>query len=187
MSTYFNNIPQPDDDPTDSQPQFLSNFQAILNAQDRNHVDFSDTGNSGRHEVVEMQQQAGNPTPVSSFASLFVRDDSGTQNLYLLDDASTEYQLTNAFTAATAGAATLPGGLEFKWGFDTAPDASSFPIVFPTPYTTATFNVQITVSKINSIGRTVMVSNGTLSTTGFTTVNNNDGNPINFFWLAIGV
>lgn len=187
MSTYFNNIPQSDDDPTDSQPQLLSNFQAILNAQDRNHINFSNLSDSGRHDVIEIKQQASNPTPVSSFASLFIRDDSGTQNLYLLDDQSTEYQFTNAFNPATNGTATLPGGLQFKWGFDTAPDASPFPVVFPVAYTTSTFNVQITVSKVDSVGRVVMVSNGTVSTTGFTAVNNNDGNAINFFWLAIGV
>lgn len=187
MSTFFNNIPQPDDDPTDTQPQLLSNFQAILNAQDRNHVNFSDLANSGRHEVIEMKQQGGNPTPIGGFADLFVRDDAGTQNLYMLDDASTEYQFTNAFNAATNGTATLPGGLQFKWGFDTAPNASPFVVVYPVAFPISTFNVQLTVSKVDSIGRVVMVLNGTPTTTGFTVVNNNDGNPINFFWLAIGI
>lgn len=189
MSTYFNNIPQPDDDPTDSQPQLLSNFQAILNAQNRNHVDFNDLANSGRHEVIELKEQASNPTPIIGFGDLFVRDDSGTQNLFFLDDTDKEFQLTNNFEDDDIGFIIFPGGLQFKWGKATATQESTQLIEYDTAdFGTRTLNVQITVNKIDTTGRSVMVDQNIPPTiSGFNAVNNNNNNDIEFFWLAIGI
>lgn len=184
MSTYFNNIPQPDDDPTDSQPQLLSNFQAILNAQNRNHVDFNDLANSGRHEVIELKEQASNPTPIIGFGDLFVRDDSGTQNLYFLDDASKEFKLTNAFNPDTNGEATLPGGLQFQWGtqFGVLDNGQiNFNSVFSSP----AFNVQISEERDNTSVRSLWISQGSITASKFN-IRTNDTSGRIIKWLAIG-
>ncbi len=185
MSTYFNNIPQPDDDPTDSQPQLLSNFQAILNAQDRNHVDFNDLANSGRHEVIELKQQASNPTPISGFGDLFVRDDSGTQNLFFLDAASKEFQLTNAFNPDTNGRATLPGGLQFQWGtrFGVLNEGT---IPFNTEFNDPAFNVQISEERDNNKVRSLWIFEGSITATNFK-IRTDDTSGRIIKWFAVGL
>ncbi len=189
MSTYSNNIPQPDDDPTDSQNLILDNFKAIFNAQNRNHVDFNDINNSGRHEVVELKEQTADPTTITGFGDLFVRDDSGTQNLYFLDDASNLSQLTNNFKEDDIGFIIFPGGLQFKWGKATALQESTQFIPYDTTdFGSKTINVQVTVNKVDTAGRVVMLDqNIPFTIEGFNVVNNNDGNDIEFFWLAIGI
>lgn len=189
MSTYSNNIPQSDQDPTDSQPLLLDNFKAIFNAQNRNHVDFNDINNSGRHEVIELKEQASNPTPITGFGDLFVRDDSGTQNLYFLDKASKEFQLTPPTKSDQEGFIILPGGLQFKWGKSSSPQESTQQIDYPLPaFPTKTLNVQITVNKVDTFGRSVMLdANISFTREHFNVVNNNNNNTIEFFWLAIGI
>ena len=191
MSTYFNDIPKEDDNPTDSQELMKSNFNAIFDAQNRNHVNFSDIPNSGRHEVIEIQEQTADPTPISGFADLFVRRTGSPvkQNLFFLDDAYNLSQLTNNFLDDTVGFIIFPGGLQFKWGKSTATQESTQSIPYnTTAFGSKTINVQTTVNKIDTAGRVVMLDQNIPPTvSGFNVVNNNDGNDIEFFWLAIGI
>lgn len=192
MSTYYNNIPQGADNPSDSQPLLLSNFQAIFNAQNRNHVSFTDTANSGRHVVIEMQEQASDPTPVATYASLYVKDDAGTQNLYMIDESSIIYKLTNDFTAATDGTLTIPGGLTFKWGQKFGL-ASGTAVTFPVAFTSTCYQVQLTGLQFNTsnVNRSYMVqkigSTPTVSATGFTFRTDESTANSSFFYFAIGV
>lgn len=191
MSTYFTNIPEADDNPTDSQDLMKSNFNAIFDAQNRNHVNFSDIPDSGRHEVIEIQQQTANPTPISGFGDLFVRKTGSPekQNLFFLDSDSNLSQLTNAFDDDTTGFIIFPGGLQFKWGKSTALQESTQFIPYnTTAFDSKTINVQTTVNKIDTVGKVVMLNHNIPPTvTGFNVVNNNNGNDIEFFWLAIGI
>ncbi len=185
MSTYSNNIPQPDDDPTDSQNLILDNFKAIFNAQNRNHVDFNDINNSGRHEVVELKEQASDPTPISGFGDLFVRDDSGTQNLYFLDDASKEFKLTNAFDAQDKGEATLPGGLQFQWNTQQGVKNLTTPLLFNEAFASPAFNVQISQERNNDSVRSLWISTGSITATQFL-IRTTDTLGIIVKWFAIG-
>lgn len=185
MSSYSNNIPQSDQDPTDSQPLLLDNFKAIFNAQNRNHVDFEDINNSGRHEVIELKDQASNPTPIIGFGDLFVRDDSGTQNLFFLDDTSKEFQLTNAFTDDTNGQATLPGGLQFQWG--TKDNVLTLtPIPFNEEFNSPAFNVQISEERDNDSVRSLWISQGSITATEFK-IRTTDTSGRIIKWFAIGL
>lgn len=196
MSTYFNNIPASTEDPSVSQSKLQSNSVALFNAQNRNHIDLVDTANSGRHEVIEMKEQAGNPTPIATYASLFVRDDSGTQNLYMLDESSVEYQLTNNFTADAFGHVTLPGGLTFKWGRITnvasgATVTFDEPVGVANPFANACFNVQLTTMNLTNTNRTTQISR--TGSTPDITLNGfkffSDESPqsrINFMYFAVG-
>ena len=187
MSTYFNNIPQSDDDPTDSQPQLLSNFQAILNAQNRNHVDFNDLANSGRHEVIELKDQASNPTPISGFGDLFVKKVGvEPQNLFFLDDNSKEFQLTNAFTANTKGQATLPGGLQFQWNTQSGVLNLSTPLLFNEEFDSPAFNVQISEERDNDSVRSLWISQGSITATQFL-IRTDDTSGRIIKWFAIGL
>lgn len=183
MSTYFPNIPQAGDNPSDTQPQLLSNFQALDAAIDRNHKSLSDTANSGRHEVVEMEEQSSDPTPVATYGSLYVKDDGGTQNLYMIDDASTIHQFTNAFTAATSGELTIPGGLVLKWGFEGVV-TNGQTITYPTPFSSATYNVQISSTRGDAQNRIIHVNAASVSAASFAV--QTDSSNLGMYWLAIG-
>ena len=191
MSTYFNNIPQPTDNPSDSQPLLLSNFQAIFNAQNRNHVSFADTANSGRHLVVQLQEQGSDPAPLTDYGSLYTKDDTGTQ-LFFQNDTGTIFKLTNDFTAATEGTLTIPGGLTFKWGFKTGLSSGST-VNFPVAFTTNIFQVQLTALQFNTsnVNRTYMIqkigSTPTISVTGFTFRTDESTGNSSFYYFAIGV
>lgn len=193
MSTpYYNNIPQGKDNPSDSQPLLLSNFQAIFTAQNRNHVSFADTSNSGRHVVIEMQEQSSDPIPVATFASLYVKNDAGTQNLYMRDESSVIYKLTNDFTAATDGTLTIPGGLTFKWGFKSGL-ASGTAVTFPVAFASTCYQVQLTGLQFNTsnVNRAYMVqkigASPTISATGFTFRTDESAANSSFYYFAIGV
>ncbi len=195
MAVYFTNIPASTEDPSVSQPKLQSNSVALFDAQNRNHISLLDAGNSGRHVVIEMKEQTGNPTPISTYASLFIKDDSGTQNLYMIDESSVVTQFTNAFTAAAFGHATLPGGLTFKWGRITAIASGSTvtfdePSATPVPFANACFNVQLTTMNVSNANRTTQISRtGTspdITKNGFKFYSDETTAKINFMYFAVG-
>ncbi len=187
MSTYFPNIPEEDDNPTDSQEQIKSNFNAILNAQNRNHVNFSEISDSGRHEVIQIQEQADDPTPISGFGDLFVRRTGSPlkQNLFFLDDASNLSQLTNAFTSDTNGEATLPGGLQFQWGTkNNVPNEGE--IEFTEDFKSPAFNVQISEERDNNSVRSLWIFEGSITDKLFK-IRTSDTSGRKIKWFAIGL
>ncbi len=187
MSTYSNNIPQPDDDPTDSQNLILENFRAIFNAQNRNHVDFNDINNSGRHEVIQLKEQTVDPTPLIGFGDLFVKKTGPTepQNLFFLDDASKEFQLTNAFNPDTNGEATLPGGLQFQWGTESGV-LNEGTIPFNEDFNSPAFNVQISEERDNNAVRSLWIFQGSITATNFK-IRTTDTSGRIIKWFAIGL
>lgn len=131
--TYLPNIPKATDNPTESQSEIQSNFNALNVMNSRNHVALSDVNNSGRHVVVEMEEQSGNPAPTAGYGDVFVRDDGGTQNLYFQDDASNVVQLTGNFSAAANGWIIIMGNILINWGqssTSSGTDTLTFPKAF---------------------------------------------------------
>lgn len=186
MATYFNNIPPGDQNPTDTQPQLQSNFQAIFNAQNRNHVDFDDIDNSGRHEVIQLKDQDANPTPISGFGDLFVKKIGvEPQNLFFLDSNSKEFQLTNAFNPDTNGFATLPGGLQFQWGTkNNVPNEGE--IEFNEEFNSPAFNVQISEERDNASVRSLWIFEGSITAELFK-IRTSDTSGRKIKWFAIGL
>ena len=95
---YVNNIPQPTDDPEDSQPQLLTNTQSNFSIWNVDHYGF---GNNmgGWHNVVHIPQISGNvnPPPTTSPANagqLFTKTVAGNICLFYEDQAGNVYQLT---------------------------------------------------------------------------------------------
>ena len=180
MSTYFPNIPQSTDNPANSQPLLLSNFQALDAAVGRNHEPMSDTTNSGRHVVVEMKEQGADPAPVATYGSLYVKDDAGTQNLYFQDESSVLYKLTNSFNATGTGSLTLPGGLIINWGSVTS-NSGGVVATFDTAFSSSVFSVVVTSLQNNpSNNSTVSNISNSQCTIHSTAVNAS-------YYIAIGV
>lgn len=122
--TYFNNIPQPSDDPSVSQAQFLSNFGSISSLINIDHVDFA-SANAGKHAKVTFPVQSSTPTFLGTEYGLFNQLDpfSGTNQIYLNNPVTLQqvpFALSNlnslGATAVQNGYFYLPCGFLVKFG-----------------------------------------------------------------------
>jgi len=75
---YSPNIPQPNNRPSNSQPQLLENFSQLNTIFNVNHQTFNAATNAGKHTHVDMIAQAA-PTPLAGEGSLYVFNTGGTR------------------------------------------------------------------------------------------------------------
>lgn len=179
---YTSAIPQSTDDPSQSQPLILGNFQEIATAFNLNHGDFN-TGDQGLHKFLQMPEQGSAPATGANEGALYTKDVSGTTQLFWREEsAGTEYQMTGQQTfAAAQGSVTLPGGLIIKYG-STVTAAGSFS--YTTPFPTAVYSVTMTFSGQASSG-TCSVSSSSVS--GFIPAMFGGVNGQAVYFIAIGV
>ena len=101
MSTYTSNIPQPGDNPSDSQPLILNNFIALGTALAQNHVGMGDLSNRGKHNFLQMPEQGSAPTTASDEGGLYTKAVSAvTQLFWRNENNGTEQQFTNTSPSA---------------------------------------------------------------------------------------
>lgn len=181
---YNADIPQPTDDPSQSQDQILKNFQEINTIIGINHDSFSDT-DPGKHKFLQLPEQVSAPATAADEGGLYTKVVSAATQLFYREESSgSERQLTSAFTAATNGTVTIPGGLMIQWGLATSL-ANDSAITFPTPFTTAVYSIQCTLRRGDASSRFVYVSSGTESVTGFNIKTNSSSTDV--YWYAIGL
>lgn len=178
---YSPNIPQSTDDPSQSQPLILANFQEISTAFNLNHGNFNGAS-QGKHEFLQMPEQSSAPTTAASEGALYTKD-SGTQpELFWRDESNgTEWQITNQATQTTNGSMLMPGGLLMQWGQEAINISGT--ITFPVTYSSAVYSIQLTVESSSGVryasSRTITTADfvAILDTTVARTVH----------WFAIGV
>jgi len=182
--SYNQAIPQATDDPSASQPQLLANFQALNTANSVNHVAYNDA-DEGKHKFLQMPEQGSAPTTGADEGAVYTKDVSGaTELFYRRESNGDEQQLTGAFTAASTGELTLPGGLGIKWGTVTATTGGATVLYTGlglTAFSSATYNVQLT-SNVAAFNEFRVGSS--LAKTGFTAQCNTG--TMALFWMAIG-
>ena len=96
--TYNPNIPQPKTFISDSQDDFLNNFQAIYNAFQENHVPLDAASNAGNHTYLELLQQAANSEFQSDIGeiNIYTKNVEGqTDQIFLKYPNLPEIQFTN--------------------------------------------------------------------------------------------
>ncbi len=175
---YNASIPQAPDDPSNSQGLILDNFTEISTAFNLNHGNFNDPA-QGKHLFLQMPEQSSAPATAANEGGVYTKVVSGTTELFFRDESNgTERQITKAFTGATTGDITIPGGLIIKWGQTGMAGATSQTVATGL---TSLYTVQI--SPIGDLVRNFAISipatpnfNIIASATSTTTVN----------WLAIG-
>lgn len=184
MSIFTPNIPAAANAPSADQPLMQNNFDALQNAQDKNHMPLSDTVNRGLHKFVEMPVQVGAQTTAVGEGELHTQTVGGTSQLYYSRDnsAGTLVQLTTAIvpSVATSGYSFLPGGLIIQWAQVTLTGSgiATFPTAFPTA---ALFvNASPFNSSAGSADWYVSTWNATTVTFGGTS------NGMRFTYIAIG-
>lgn len=178
---YTSNIPQASDNPSQSQPLLLANFQEIATAFNTNHGAFNGA-NQGLHEFVQMPEQGSAPTTAANVGAIYTKEVSGTTQLFWREESNgTEYQMTGQQTLSGGqGSFKMPGGLTFKYGSTTGGSA----VAFTAPFASAVYSVVISfVDPSGSVGAAAASS---VTVNGFTAANfGGSGNTMN--WIAIGV
>lgn len=144
MTTYTSNIPASTDNPSDSQSLIKDNFTAIAEMVTQNHVEMSDTTNRGKHNFMQMPEQASAPAVAANEAGLYSQESSLTGNTELVfrrESNGTQIEFTG-LSANTNGWTRLPSGILLKWGTGTATgsDSQSFPTGATIPVFTAVYN-----------------------------------------------
>ena len=136
---YTVDIPQPTDDPSQSQGQILGNFQGINTLVNVNHVDF-DEADEGKHKFLQMPEQAAAPATAANEAGLFAQESSltaVTELVFRRESSGTEIEFTGLL-ANTNGWTRLPSGILLKWGSGSGSGAVT--VVFPTGATIPAFS-----------------------------------------------
>jgi len=121
---YNNAIPQPGDQPKDSQPQILTNFAAIKTLIDVNHVTF-DAAGEGKHKFITLPVQAAAPV-LTTDNGLYNKNYAGTtKNETYIHNQTFAGTSDIPFTAsilstsnpvsADDGWTYLPSGILLRW------------------------------------------------------------------------
>lgn len=169
------------EDPSQSQPKITANFQEINTFTAVNHVAFNDA-DQGKHKFLQMPEQSSAPTTAANEGGLYTKEVSGATQLFFREESSgTERQITSAFTASTNGSCTIPGGLLIQWGLASGVGNDST-ITFNTAFSTAVYNIQLTLKRSDTNSRFIYVN--TPTTANFTVKSNAGSTDV--YWLAIG-
>ncbi len=118
--TFNPNIPQPTDSPaTDSQPQFLTNFQQLNTQFSQNHVALTALADNGKHTYVTLIDQGADPAVAVDEIALYSKSLGGVSTLYMRkENNGTVIQLSAQDpSVAEPGSTFLAGGVILKWGF----------------------------------------------------------------------
>lgn len=104
--SYNPNIPAASSKRAISQRQILSNYQAIYNVFAENHAALG-TSNQGRHNVVILRAQSGDPTTTATQTALYNKLVSSVPNLFFMPSSNqTPIQLTYP-SISTSSSATI--------------------------------------------------------------------------------
>lgn len=122
--TYFSNIPQPSDDPSVSQAQFLANFGSLSGLITTDHVDFA-SADAGKHAKVTFPVQSGTPSFSGTEYGFWNQLDpiTGTNQIWLNNPVTSlqvPFALSNLNTLGVSsvqnGYFYLPCGFLVKFG-----------------------------------------------------------------------
>src|SRR5574340_1263877 len=127
---YNDNIPQPADKLSTSQPQILQNFQALNTFTSVDHVALN-AANQGKHRVATFPTGLAHPVVGASEVGLYAANgtSSGLPELFINKTAS-QIPCTESLQA-TPGWTWLPSGLRLYWAEFTSVAALSTVYVFP--------------------------------------------------------
>lgn len=199
MPTYTRNIPQPTDDPSQSQDQILQNFQSNYDAFSVDHQAFN-SGTDGQHKQITFPvgPLAGQPfTYLVGQIGLQSRNVAPTSrpDIWMTRGTGTAFPITGytiGGTNAGNGWTYLPSGALIAWGRTTTGGAANVTVTYATELTnfpgfsTAFFFPQLT--RISAAGTsTDFVTLTAYNQTTFQVYSSAGGIAIQFAWLIIGL
>ncbi len=202
MPTYSPNIPQPGDQPSQSQNQILENFQVANTAFAQDHAPYN-SPIQGQHEQITFPVG-----PLAGQPFTFLAGQIGLQNvtaaptaipdIWMSRGAATAFPITGyglGGVNASNGWTYLPSGIKMVWGIDTIPTSSVLPrvIIFATQvpsfpgFPTVLGNISLTRYQTGAPATTTnfgVVSS--FSNEQFTYYGSTLSTNVSYFWSAIG-
>jgi hypothetical protein len=163
MTTYTSNIPQSTDNPSDSQSLILDNFTALAEMVTQNHVEMSDTANRGKHNFLQMPEQASAPTTAANEGGLYTRESaytSATEMVYERESSGDKIEFTSSLKANN-GWTILPSGLLLKWGTSSGSGLKTvtFTVSATIPAFTDVYSAFVTVEDSSASPNTIATLN----------------------------
>jgi hypothetical protein len=197
MFTYSTNVPQSAQKISATQAPIQSNFQAINELFNVNHVGFGDSVNFGKHNFTTLPFQISDPSTASNEMALYAKA-TGTPNageIFARYPSNGSVIQISGSSAGSAGASTngwsyLPGNILMKWGQATGIIPGANTIVYPTSgsqpsFTTSVFMVEYTPASNYTLTAPYGYITGQTTTQFILNVPNTMSSTIS--WLAIGV
>ncbi len=198
MPTYTPNIPQPTDDPSQSQNQILENFQVLDAAFTVNHGPYNGP-NEGKHNQVTFPSglQSGQPY-------IYLAGEIGLQSLnnvpssrpdiWLSRGTSPAYPATgymNGGTNLNNGWTYLPSGVLMAWGRASIPGGGTETITYAVELINFPgFSTFWSPPQVIAISPTVTLANSVFLrafTQTTLTANTSAGGALDFAWFAVGL
>lgn len=147
--TYNPNIPLGTDIPSQSQAQFLTNFQQLNTVFDIDHIPFNDVtaANRGKHDKSTYVELAVDPATAVNEVALYSKEVTGITELFIRAESAgavtqvSTVPFTNVANAGTAGGTitfydTIFGIRIYTGQTANLSSGSQRSVVFPIPYTT---------------------------------------------------
>jgi hypothetical protein len=170
--TFFSDIPQAGDNPSDSQPEILQNFTSLADPAGswvtQDHYGFG-TGFDGQHNQATFPKATSPvPTPGGTVGALFATVIAGLNQLNF-KNSSASYQLTNLpiITGANPGTAggsvnyiDTPWNMRMYFGQTNSFNGSNRTVVFPTPLSNYFFVTSVANTAAGNITTTALIVGG---------------------------
>lgn len=198
--TFSTNIPQSGQKISSTQVPMQSNFQAISELINVNHVGFTDPNNYGMHTYLSLPAQGSAPSTSSSEMAIYCAASTGAnpyEIYYRYPSDGTIVQLSGSSTdtgsstgVATDGFAYLSSTLFMKWGTASGITTGTNTITFPTSSDIPVFSSIYTVYYTQaSVATSYLIESyiSSTSTTQFTLYVPTSGFASSIYWLAFGV
>jgi hypothetical protein len=200
MATFSTNVPQSSQKIAATQAPIQSNFQAVSDLINTNHIGFNDPVNYGKHNYTSLPFQGSDPITVTGEMAVYSKSTPSGPNLgeifYRYPSNGTIVQLTGGGNGGGAGAAS-PGysfmstTVFMVWGLATGivssgfntitfPTGSGFPIFGTTPY-----QIYFTANG-NYSNQSAAAYISSPTTTNFVLTVPNSGYSTSVYWMAIG-
>lgn len=195
--SYFNDVPQPNAEPSDSQPMMLTNFASIQTLIEVNHETFG-VNDYGKHKFVTMPNQVASPDTGPNEGALWCAASSpGIADLFFRrqdNEPAINITRTNGVNYTY-----LPSGILVKWGQGSTSNYAGVgvnaPVVFTGPAFTGVPIVLVTVvataNDIANANRTAVLANGSTTIAQFQVncfrLSDFASTSCIFNWMAIGL
>lgn len=192
MSAFTPNIPAATDRPSASQSQIQSNFNAIQDDLNKNHVAISDLTNRGKHKFVEMPVGSLPTGLASGEVTLYAKTVTQAELFMTRGATGTEIQLTAGANASVptlgnTGVTFIPGGLLLQWGQTNINLNGNTTINFPVSFSgTRAYSITLTPFRNSSNVDTVYLVPGSFTVSSFDVRNTSSSGITTICWMAIG-
>lgn len=184
---YNENIPQPSDNPSQSQGQILSNFQEISTAFNLDHGNFN-SANQGKHTLVDLVRQTLPQSANIDEGILFSALINGASEMFYGKDGAQAKQMTGLIPSSGEGSSTsfswdFVDGMSIRFG-NVVHSGTSTLITFDTPFPNSAFVVLFSPQGSAALVEANNVQALTLN--GFTLASVGNAPGVSYFYIALG-